>query len=908
MFPRISPRLIRTVGSDIPIRGSRIERTLGRHYHQYNIRNLAKFQDLLLQKNLSEEDLTNRADTLNLARRALANMHITEQLAKPKWHKSVTSKLLDCGVGEQPSRVRNEERKIDTLRSSQTAAKVGIREKIKQRKIVSADIANQDTQINEWQIKNRFRRSPRKQHFFPFLITREFGRLKEMSTTVQVRKKIFDKRLEQATSSKASREDNIASLELFLLDRETKLNASELKSILYKFWEFGAYDQIIEMMDNNMNSEFTTDINNCMLYSQCLLKSSEYFNPARVQSLLNILSILVRDDGADYCMVESMKGVLFNVVSHLAANALIELDQNQAVSKETERDLRRAFPHIETYDEHNLTLAYREALNYSIVAYENATVGYDPRYCSRLMHNYLENGQLDQAKHLAEITLFSTQGRQVELCNNTALLRSHLEAMILLGKKDNIEFYQAKLLASISSSRLADYTLLSLNNLKALTQKNPNSDLEGIIQQLEELSKELRVPQNVEAIVNKNKERAIELYPHKGTVTQDIYDHTSTLREKNGVNSGNIPFGGILPDTNINRSDFKIAKEILSQSVESQIDLSKVSLSDDPSMPLAKFIHKPEEFIQILHYLVRSRFKTTANELERLDSKGHKEGFDDPWSAILKLSGLDPDKKVIGKYIPDSRTNLTVNFAIGIGDCRHHANMMQLLFDVAHEMELNEMLAKLQIAQERGEPDEIQSLTEQIQGFNSIQLIKADTVLHSFVKLEGGLPEWDDQFNLQVYRGRQDFVAGEEHTLNFLILKNPDTGVIEHCIAVDAFYHGANGTFNFKYHEVDLTGKSYKPVQLSSDKEPVGELTGLDMGEITLLDPVSQKEMKSPVKATPTAYAKNKVAYNKNPTESRLIGLPVEHLSLLSTDHDSVYVHDYFESLKKWAKENSNRE
>lgn len=166
--------------------------------------------------------------------------------------------------------------------------------------------------------------------------------------------------------------------------------------------------------------------------------------------------------------------------------------------------------------------------------------------------------------------------------------------------------------------------------------------------------------------------------------------------------SGNLAFGGQLPAHAVSRWDRRQFRQLLDAPLADWLPADvaaeasrlagadRLSASKDPKAVLAS-----------LDAIIRNSFDTDgrasresllsgaradSDGLERLDSDEHK-AFDASVRSLNEsfLAGRPREA--------DSRTNVALCFAMGIGDCRHHAQAKQMLFDLWQDHRLSEIAA-----------------------------------------------------------------------------------------------------------------------------------------------------------------------------------------------------------------------
>jgi GGDEF domain-containing protein len=300
---------------------------------------------------------------------------------------------------------------------------------------------------------------------------------------------------------------------------------------------------------------------------------------------------------------------------------------------------------------------------------------------------------------------------------------------------------------------------------------------------------------------------------------------------------GNIPFGGQLHSAIVNRWDFTVGRDFLGHlHLDAKTDLATFNRTVDAA--------------------IRERFGTDKDDLENLHSDGHKV-FDAFTKTLL-------DVTAVGRG-GDSRTNIMVDFLLGKGDCRHHAYVKQLLFDIWKTDKMNALMRTADAQLESGDHSGYQKILTDIGALERVRMLTFDSVVNAPIVLgPGGKYDVDLTEKGQF---KTDGVARpvEDHTWNGLVEIN-DAGELTHLTMVDSFYQNA---YRFG-------GGAGVPVPL--DRVHLTDNGGIDISA-ERVQAVAEDGTVQPIDVTltPTSYAGGtKVNPNRDDYEQvRLRGLEI---------------------------------
>lgn len=314
----------------------------------------------------------------------------------------------------------------------------------------------------------------------------------------------------------------------------------------------------------------------------------------------------------------------------------------------------------------------------------------------------------------------------------------------------------------------------------------------------------------------------------------------SAFRGANRI-SGNMAFGGQLPDHAVSRKDLRLFEGLISMSPnELGIKLDTPVDGVDMNKPLTD-IRDPEAFIKIADRFIRQTFSTEnfansglhmENNAFEKDPKTGESLYDTTVKSVLQATG-----KVIGEKDKgiDSRTNISAIFALGMGDCRHHAQVKQIMFDTWQKKQMDASLRAMSLRVLHG--GRIEKHDKDIAEFYSVfdtELRTADVQVMMPVQMRQ--KDGKDQLYNPEKTADGKYIVDEsgknhsleEHTLCWLIRKNRSHKLVSFGIR-DAFYQ----QLHYPWAKMDVNvddirlNKNGNPIipagQISGDKTSTGK-------------------------------------------------------------------------------------
>jgi hypothetical protein len=648
----------------------------------------------------------------------------------------------------------------------------------------------------------------------------------------------------------------------YYLDTHDMLNKVMLSTLLTEFWNLGEYDYCVELVDNSSRQDFKSDPDTMVRYTRALLKSN-YFNMERA---INMTQLLI-ERGNDGPEVQAILGVIHAIKMNATAK-LMEVDGLDIPQKDKKNlklkrldDFRKCFPEIKELDlsPENLQGIWSVTNAQSKTHYMKAwSADLDPRYGVRVLHRLLEAGKMDEAKTFADHIQLACirDGVDNPSQRNQALTRAMLEVVLLRDTPSidkiglDIRTLQYQLLSSCDTPAKTQHSIISLENFGRIFPDNVN--VKSTISILKKHKARLEHSGNYGKVMAQMKAR-IPMAHLKSTV--DFEDFSTTYRPYFGYNfwSGNTHFGGQLTAHCVHQRDIAFFTKMLS------IPLIELPIESDglinPYQTLGD-IDDPKELSKIADLLIRFAFKTGQGK-EKLNSAEHKI-FDEKVIALFwYLGAVTPDLR---KNLPDTYTNVAYSLATGLGDCRHQAQVKQLMFDMWQKGKINNWIKGIEAidAMEKGDiTDALKARRE-----DYVNLIKENlktqmrvihTEVHAPVEMKDKLPVWKGD-HLVLGENAQTV---EEHTLNVLVHYD-DKGNIEDVELADSFYWE---TYDFRSGRVDIDGFSS------------GERVQVD--KIKVFDPDNEELVEVPVYMKPTPWSIGIDSSYKPGTTPAFMGMPI---------------------------------
>lgn len=309
----------------------------------------------------------------------------------------------------------------------------------------------------------------------------------------------------------------------------------------------------------------------------------------------------------------------------------------------------------------------------------------------------------------------------------------------------------------------------------------------------------------------------------------------SSFRGANRVD-GNMAFGGQLPDHAVSRKDLRLFTGLVKMS-PAQLGVKPVP-GIDMDKPLTE-IKDPELFMAVTDRFIRQAFSTEnfgnsglhmENNAFDKDPKTGESLYDSTVKSFLRSAG-----KIIGEKDPfvDTRTNISAIFALGMGDCRHHAQVKQIMFDMWQKVQMDKCLKQMydKVLSEKALTPDIAPRQE----FFSIldtELRSADVrvelpiQMQQWVNDNGESSDWlykplKTESGKYIVDETGKNHALEEHTLCWLVKKNRE-GELTAFGLRDAFYQ----QLHYSWGNMDVDVSKIQVDDKGNPKIPAGFIPG----------------------------------------------------------------------------------
>lgn len=480
------------------------------------------------------------------------------------------------------------------------------------------------------------------------------------------------------------------------------------------------------------------------------------------------------------------------------------------------------------------------------------------------VHGNIMLGKTDRARETAKVVYLAALRDGAEESNDYFCVSAALQAACIAGEDEKVINH---LYNRLENSIRYQWELDDIaRDMDRISKSMPSEHVAAVCRRLEGL-KESAVPQEDKAgrktdvIVFKhelNKDRYMTEDPKLQAVRDHSYSYRgcgSAFRGTNRV-SGNMAFGGQLPDHTVSRKDLRLFTGLVKMTpAELGIKFDKEIPGADMAQlmlsPLTE-IKDPELFMRVADRFIRQTFTTenfAGSNLHMEDNALSKNEngesvYDATVKSVLRACGKkigDKDKNV------DTRTNISAIFALGMGDCRHHAQVKQIMFDMWQKQQMNSCLSDMYYSVWQGNP--VETKGPQAQKFFDIldtELRTADIEVRVPVLMEqtekkkwhsdteytvetdekGNAIMVDKPYSPLMTEDRKYIVDAtqnthnlEDHTLCWLIKKDRDGNLTEFGLR-DAFYQEH---YDWERQDVDV---SKIEVIDGKPKIPAGKISG----------------------------------------------------------------------------------
>ena len=483
-----------------------------------------------------------------------------------------------------------------------------------------------------------------------------------------------------------SKKEKIAALDQIVAQGLDGLESSQMMRLFSAYRDLAAFDKMISLYDNSVNEDFKKAP---MVREQLAVAYRKL--PRENNSVAKVLdyykSIAI---SKDLIREGYGNGVCFENIGRCCryiANRSAESESSSAQYHQ-QALLKKSVQQFET--------GFLNSLETSVGV--------------QAMHGNIMLGFPERAKETAKVVYLAALRDGAEESNDYFCISAALQAACIAGEdRKTIEHLYNQLEKSFSFSwEIGDIQ----RDMDRIAKVFPSENIEFVRNSLEktrqEVIPETLVKQGIEVktgLIRFNREhdkqRHMTSDPKLRAVLENSYNYRgcgSTFRGSNRV-CGNMAFGGQLPDHAVSRKDLRLFTGLIKMTPD-QLGVSLDPESGvDPNKPLTE-IKDPEVFMKLADQLIRKTFSTEnfANSglhMENNAFQKEKNGeslYDATVKSVLRATGKTIGEK--SKTI-DSRTNISAIFALGMGDCRHHAQVKQIMFDMWQKEQMNALLGTM---------------------------------------------------------------------------------------------------------------------------------------------------------------------------------------------------------------------
>ena len=362
----------------------------------------------------------------------------------------------------------------------------------------------------------------------------------------------------------------------------------------------------------------------------------------------------------------------------------------------------------------------------------------DPFVGLQAVQANIRAGGEDDKKHaqeLAKVVYLSALRDGAEESTDFYTLSAALQTAIIAGEKsDKIDHFVSRIAKSVEHP----WELEELKrNMQALEKAGINPEMtQGIQGQLQNMENTSVAEVKTSGKKQKSGVVAIEATDDRTfgddekltALRKHSYNYRGCGSDFRGVSrvGGNMEFGGQLPSHTVSKKDLELFTGLVNASPEAlgmtAEDLKGIK-GANLEQPLSE-IKDPELFMQIADKFIRKTFMTenyTGSGLHLEDNALAKEAdgksiYDRTVVGELEtcgknsnIRGMEKAEQAKEKAFVDTRTNIAAIFALGMGDCRHHAQVKQIMFDMYQRQQMNASLQEMLGEIDQGKTVDIQN-------------------------------------------------------------------------------------------------------------------------------------------------------------------------------------------------------
>lgn len=268
--------------------------------------------------------------------------------------------------------------------------------------------------------------------------------------------------------------------------------------------------------------------------------------------------------------------------------------------------------------------------------------------------------------------------------------------------------------------------------------------------------------------------------------------------------NGNMRFGGAIADHMVTQRDRAEFAKLLDQPVDDLMRKLGGNPAELPQAARGKTLNQIDDvntFLETSQKITRANFSTETRGLEVIDGVSHHTQFDAPVEGINRLAGVPDNPGALRNF--DSRTSLSAEFGKGLGDCRHHAQAQQLMFDEWQRGKMNQALFAAHNAQTA---ETRAAAIGRFENLRNTELRTFDVEVYAPIKIEDAYKPIRPDVGIEGRMAGETFIASkdmarvEDHTMNMLV-RYDKTGNVESARFADAFYQN---TYKWGNGEVDI--------------------------------------------------------------------------------------------------------
>lgn len=633
-----------------------------------------------------------------------------------------------------------------------------------------------------------------------------------------------------------------------------RFNSNELTILFNKLHDLGAFTEMSVLYERSNNHAFKDSAVNKELLA------TAYMHEFHPNVAMMVIEQAVLKDGANPELL-ALKAKAYEM-QYEAADDFLQNPNN----KKAQELYQNCFGDG-SFDIKSVAINRDIAREKCAKIYESAFfLDYDPIHGMLAVEQYIKIDKFEEASkltHLVELACLRDGGME---STSFEILSTLLNVSCLLGKDEKtIQSLCDRIQLAIDAPWKIRQNIENLNTLIEALERSHKPVPKAVTDSLEfmeiranEIERGKTAPDNIKEIRSR-------IAGDQAAATPMAQKWKSKSFSYRGLTSnfieGNFKFGGQLFDHSLNRADRKNFEALLQSPLGQIVDFNKLTKEESakitPEMNLND-IDDPSVFCDVVDLFVRQSFRTKEQNLENLHSPEHQE-YDKLAKNLILLSGAPDLDKASLKQV-DSRTNISTILTIGLGDCRHHAQSKQLLFDMWQRNHANELLGEAVSALESNDNEKFEQTKSQISDITRTELRTFDVVVQAPVQMTGIYNPINhaDGEHLEQLDGTLNKI--EEHTLNIL-LHFDEKGEVDSARTADSFYQEH---YQWKNHELDI------------HQDITDEATGVQAGTVPAHG-ADDKLKEVPVSFFATVYAGKRDKYAPANDEQHLMGHTVKY-------------------------------